>query len=385
MDMPNDSKAPDQEVVERVVTWHNRLPGARRIEAHHVTGIGIVALPFAAAVQPAAPWKLVLRRLRPAPARFAEPLIDSIGTARAATFGWVHGAALRPGPADWPLRTATVEGDPAADLQWRYLRTAAVEFGSRRIRVLMGGSGAKAPVLGARHWNPHSLRGMLVGAATVLVLACGSALFVRHGQATAAGPLADQSAPEELVPGPLPAASATASAPGLKAEPAPTLAPAPAPAPATAAASASASATITAPTSGAESSDSAPGKKALVLPGAPRSTIGVDRAASSNPRSPSAGPSPNLAPAQPRATSAPQQPVAWSLATKITRNRAATELRILLINSSVNKRSGSVRVEAVQTPGGWRAVMGPFASREAAEQTRESLRAQGVQLESIGF
>ena len=42
------------EVLLRVVAWHNRHPLARRITANQVHSIGEVVLPFASALAPAA-------------------------------------------------------------------------------------------------------------------------------------------------------------------------------------------------------------------------------------------------------------------------------------------------------------------------------------------
>jgi hypothetical protein len=188
-------RAPGDDLVARVVAWHNRHPLARRIGPQHVQGFGLVALPFvldgpaaAAAPEPGA-GSLRERAARraagaglpaaAAPATgkaqrgaFSERFLPPFSAAAVAQWALRHGTPESPGPADWPLRQVAVDGQraAAASVGALWVRTAAVECGGAVRRVLIG-AGGRPRVLGRRLWDLKrctavgALAGLLVGAA----------------------------------------------------------------------------------------------------------------------------------------------------------------------------------------------------------------------------
>ena len=187
-------------VAARLVAWHNRHPLARRITAAQVHAVGYVALPFvainvgidagkgraaaaAAESPPAAAGAFAeggslreraLARARkqeaavpPAPdgvrtsvpqgplqPDFSENFIDPLTLRQVARFAAKAGQPLACAPGDGPLRLVRADGaHPGRAVVPLYLLTAAIEAGTSKSRVLLGG-GAQAAVLGRRIWSP---------------------------------------------------------------------------------------------------------------------------------------------------------------------------------------------------------------------------------------
>ncbi len=330
MNHPIEPSTADSELIGRVVAWHNRRWFTRRIEARHVTGLGLVALPFAPAAAAggtrAAGW---LRR--PPVPLFDDPLIPPLRRSAIAALARRHGVLERPGPSAWPLRRFDSASSDGADAQWRFLRTAAIELGPRRIRVLVGAEGAQAAVIGARFWNRQHLRRLLAGLTAGVALAFAATL-------TSQVVLSD------------PPAVASAAAPAA-----------------------------VAPEPAAESSDE-------VVDGA------ADAAASRTETDPPADAAVSEAPAMatpPAASAAPSAggdgSTVYALATEPTRSRAGSLLRLMLMNAPHEPRADRAHAEVMRTAAGWRAVLWPYASPAAAEQARQALEQRGVRVELVAF
>ncbi|MCW5635284.1 MAG: hypothetical protein KIT17_18250 [Rubrivivax sp.] len=190
---------PHDDLVARVVAWHNRHPLARRITPAQVGSVGLVSFPFhapavdappPAAVQPLpeAPGRLRERARAQAGqagqggtegsrdtapsgtaradapdgpaararkgwgAAFAENLLDPHSPREVARWLLCHGSRARPGPADAPARDvdASAGHTPAGKAMVRlWVHTAAIELGAQRVRVLVSPLGARR-VLGPR-------------------------------------------------------------------------------------------------------------------------------------------------------------------------------------------------------------------------------------------
>lgn len=168
------------DVTARVVTWHNRHPLARRITRTQVSGVGIVALPFALkapageAVAPAAPQDLT--------PIFGDDWMFHAAPQRLGAWVRAHGVYPLVGAAHWPLRQIDADLPLArrADAQGlegrtvRHLVTAVIDVAGQRVRVLLTPHEAMktAAVFGSRVYSVP--RGSaLAGASAALGLALG--------------------------------------------------------------------------------------------------------------------------------------------------------------------------------------------------------------------
>jgi hypothetical protein len=323
-------RSPGDDLVARVVAWHNKHPLARRIGAAHVHGLGLVALPFvtdgpaapvpaassAAPAAPAAsgsggdapapaPASLRERAMQraggalPAPAAaaspsagaaqrpaFSERFLPPFSAARVGAWALQQGVPQSPGPANWPLRQVAVDGRlaAAAAVGTLWVRTAAIDGGARQRRVLIGG-GAEPQVLGARLWDLRrcaalgSALGVLVALAMLLprALAPAPAGVAPAAAAAASAPVAGASAPLPARPRAAVAADTTVAAPGAASVEPAAAAAAPPAAVAAASAAAAASAPVadvaavaTAPAAAAAPTAPAPAPAAATRTSAPR-------------------------------------------------------------------------------------------------------------------
>ena len=182
MNDPQDPQA--RSLVASVVAWHNRHLLARRITPAAVQGIGVVALPFAAADQIAG--KAGLRRL------FKERFIAGMSPRRVAQWALRHGqydSPLAPGAPqrDVPVDPPRQVDVPAGSVAMRFVTTAAIEAGGRRTRVLLGAApaGRPAAVLGARLHSPGRCAAALALCVGVVLLAY---LLLKHAPNAGATP-----------------------------------------------------------------------------------------------------------------------------------------------------------------------------------------------------
>ncbi len=405
---------PIHDPVAQVVAWHNRHPLAQRIQPEHVSGVGVVSLPFVAADEPPAKpwqrlpkmlWRKVLRlakrpekpasgtSLKPA---FSEDLIAPISAKRVAAFALRHGSPERPGAADLPQREVAVDEKLASGSVVRlYLTTACVEKGKGRVRVLLG-SAAKAKFLGARLWDKPkraaaaAVAVLLVAAAVAIGMmwgggtdadgdkAAGVVLAASAAQATAAVPAASEPAKPESPE--LPAANASApsdatgeaqaSAPAASAEQADSAA-------VLASAAADRSAKSDAPTE----VDTAQDTEAIELSAKQALRPGL----SSEERAEAVRQAKLLRSQTPAPVVKPTK--VYALVTSLTGTRAASERRLRMMGLSFagGKMSGDLRSEIMKVDKGWRATLWPFTSRKEAEAARDMLADRGVYTEVLAF
>lgn len=420
---------PIHDPVAQVVAWHNRHPLAQRIQPEHVSGVGVVSLPFVAAEgHSAKPWqrlpkmlwqkvlRLAKRPEKPAAApllkaAFSEDFIAPISAKRVAAFALRHGSPERPGAADLPQREVAVDEKLASGSVVRlYLTTACVEKGKGRVRVLLG-SAAKAKFLGGRLWDKPK-RAAATGVAVLLVAAA-----VAIGMMWGGGAGGDGGADGDKASGVASAASAaqaTAVAPAASAasaasEPAkpesPELPAANASAPSDATGEAQASAPAASASASTEQADSA---------AVPASAAAADHSAKSDaPTEVDAAPAkevielgakqalrPGLS-SEERAEAVRQAnllrsqtpaPVVkptkvYALVSSLTGTRAASERRLRMMGLSFagGKMSGDLRSEIMKVDKGWRATLWPFTSRKEAEAARDMLADRGVYTEVLAF
>lgn len=403
--------------VARVVTWHNRHPLAQRIQPEHVSGVGVVSLPFVAADEPPAkPWqrwpkmlwqKVLLLARRPekpafAPrlkAAFSEDLIAPISAKRVAAFALRHGSPERPGAADLPQREVAVDEKLASGSVVRlYLITACVEKGKGRVRVLQG-SVAKAKFLGARLWEKPKTAAaaavavLLVAAAVAIGMMWGGATdadgdkaagvvsAASAAQVTAAVPAASEPVKPESPELPSANASAPTGASGVAqaSEPAAFAEQAD-----SAAVSASAAADRSAKSDAPTEVDAAQDTEAIELGAKQPLRPGL----SSEERAEAVRQANLLrsqTPAPPAAVAKPTK--VYALVTSLTGTRAASERRLRMMGLSFagGKMSGDLRSEIMKVDKGWRATLWPFTSRADAEAARDMLADRGVYTEVLAF
>jgi len=408
--------------VSQVVAWHNRHPLAQRIKPEHVSGVGVVSLPFVSAEEQAAKawqrfpkmlWQKALRlakrpdkpaalaSLKPA---FSEDFIAPITAKQVAAFALRHGSPERPGAADLPQREVAVDEKLASGSVVRlYLTTACVEKGKGRVRVLLG-SAAKAKFLGGRLWDKPKRAAaagvavLLVAAAVAIGLMWGGGAGTGADGAKAAGEVsaasaakatavatAASAASEHASTGSSEVASASASAPSGDTGEAESAGPA-ASAPH---AHSDAAPTASQPDHSAKSAeatgaDAAPGKE-MIEPGVKQAL----RPLLSSEERAEAVRQANLLRSQ---TPAPPADVVkptkvYALVTSLTGTRAASERRLHMMGLSFagGKMSGDLRSEIMKVDKGWRATLWPFTSRAEAEAARDMLAERGVYTEVLAF
>jgi len=409
---------PIHDPVAQVVAWHNRHPLAQRIKPEHVSGVGVVSLPFVAAdEQTAKPWqrwpKMVWQKLlrlakRPETqptgallkAAFSEDFIAPISAKKVAAFALRHASPERPGAADLPQREVAVDEKLASGPVVRlYLTTACVEKAKGRVRVLLG-SAANSRFLGGRLWDKRRRAAAAAGVAALLVaapLAIGSmwgrgpsadaaataavATAASGAQAKSTGYVASAaSAPATPDSSEVPSegASALSSATGAAeaGEPA-----ASAEHEHSAAAPAASAADHSAKSAGASEADAAPDPQTMDL-GVKK---GLHPVLSSEERAEAVRQANLLRSQTPVPVVKPTK--VYALVSSLTGTRAASERRLHMIGLSFagGRMSGDLRSEIVKVDKGWRATLWPFTSRKEAEAARDMLADRGVYTEVLAF
>ena len=412
---------PIHDPVAQVVAWHNRHPLALRIQPDHVSGVGVVSLPFVAAEEQAAKawqrlpkmlWQKVLRLAKrpekPAAAprlkaAFSEDFISPISAKRVAAFALRHGSPERPGAADLPQRDVAVDEKLSSGAVVRlYLTTACVEKGKGRVRVLLG-SAAKAKFLGGRLWDKPKRAAaagvvvLLVAAAVAIALmwgggggagavaegdkAFGVASAASAAQATAVVPEAS-AASEPAIPESTEEPSANASAPSDATGEAQASAPAASAEQAHSAAAPAASAADPSAKSDAPTEvDAAQDTEAIELGAKQALRPGL----SSEERAEAVRQANLLRSQTPAPVVKPTK--VYALVSSLTGTRAASERRLRMMGLSFagGKMSGDLRSEIMKVDKGWRATLWPFTSRADAEAARDMLADRGVYTEVLAF
>jgi hypothetical protein len=405
--------------VAQVVAWHNRHPLAQRIQPEHVSGVGVVSLPFVAVKEKSAKswqrlpkmlWRKVLRlakrsekpasgaSLKPA---FSEDLIAPISAKRVAAFALRHGSPERPGVGGLPQREVAVDEKLAPGSVVRlYLTTACVEKGKGRVRVLLG-SAAKAKFLGGRLWNKPK-RAAAAGV-VVLLVAAAVAIGMMWGGDAGAGADDDKAS---SVASAASAAQATAAVPAASAasEPAKSESTKLPAANASAPSDATGEAQASAPAASKEQADSAAVPASAAADRSATSDAPTDVDTAQDTEAIELGAKQALRPglsSEERAEAVRQAkllrsqtpaPVVkptkvYALVTSLTGTRAASERRLRMMGLSFagGKMSGDLRSEIMQVDKGWRATLWPFNSRKEAEAARDMLADRGVYTEVLAF
>ena len=480
-------------VAARLVAWHNRHPLARRITAAQVHAVGYVALPFvlkdvlkdvsketskeasseaaaaphaaagetgAAGAAGAAGGSLRERALAwarqpesatlpmpdiaasaaphgPLQPDFSENFIDPLTPRQVARFAAKAGQPLARAPSDAPTRLVRADGThPGRAAVPLYLLTAAIETGTHKSRVLLGG-GAQAAVLGHRIWSRPRI-GALLGVLTMSVV--GLVMALRLAPAPAAAALAATHVPALNVAAvthanaPAPgdareaprraehtvgrtaehtseprAERAVASAIERQAEPATAhRAERPAARPAAHGATVAQTLVSTPVAAPAEVAASTPGRMALpsIRPqlseeakaAARQARAGAKAAATASlpatPAGTAAMPAtqPAIQPSTQPGTLLGTQPTTptFALSTRRLRTRAeADQVQVAMqsLLTTVGKTVGAnpVKVDVLAEGDDWRVVGWPFGSRTNADKARALLVSRGMRVQVVGF
>ena len=364
-------------------------------------------------------------------AAFIEDFIAPISRRAAARFIARHGVALAAPPAGEPVReVAVAKASPGEAVVLLYAGTAAIEDGTRRVRVLLA-PGATGPVLGPRLYDRRLIAALCV---TLLSVAAAAGLALRPVAQAPAEPAAMAAAMSAPAPAPAPASALPAPAPAATPHepPAAVAAPAPAPAPAPLAsaapvpevptpASAPAHATppvhakeharppASAPAAPAPRRDRRPplddaakaaARQAVAdlrasLPPAPVHAATPAQAHASGP-----APAPPVAPATASkqatlpaaAHAAPAVPAAgqplFALTSRVLRTEAESEQLATAARALLAQPAGKAKplhVELMAAGADWRVVAWPFSSAAEAERARALLASRGLRVQVVGF
>lgn len=388
------------ELVARVVAWHNRHPLARRITAAQVQGVGVVVLPFiapgwATPAPPQPPTEATGATLReralaetqagvgavvgnavvaalpqPVPSKaqrhrwraaFSEDFIAPLKPRRVARFARGHAGLESPPASAWPRREVLVDAALLAGQDapaWLYLHTAAVEVGSRRIRLLLSET-APGLAIGPRLWSAQRAWGAGLTAVALLAAALGATQ----------GHFPNKPGPETMLAAALPDAAsapppAIARLPEPVPEPVPQQAPPPEPdEPTTAPATAPTTAPTTWPVNIRPQIDAETARAARRDAASWRA---MDAAASSTPRPPAGG--------------------HYALVARSTKSRAASEVLLgFMKTAAIEEGKAAQRQEVLPAQNGWRATLWPFATAQDAQLARELLAARGVDVDVVSF
>lgn len=397
------------ELISRVVAWHNRHALAQRITSAHVRSIGVVVLPFVTSDVSGSMSKAHGCRRVPV---FSEDFIAPLKPRQVAAFALRQGSTEHPGTATWSQRVVPADaGHESAELSLLYLRTASIELGNHRCRVLIG-SGPNPRIIGPRAWSMPRIAGVSATATAVAASAVLSLLLVKPPEQPeavllASAPLATTDVRAASAPAaassPIPArVQAPASAAGTEkiAPPLAAVAAASVPVLGVSAAGSAASAAVaaapmalraSAPSPGPvrvpeQVADRAPAVVANRDPALPiiRPMLDSDMRASAlleSRRLRAMSPAPRVA-----ATAHDSRP-AYAVVTATTRTRNVAERvqRVMGSSASARELPGNPRSELMQVTDGWRAVLWPFRNRDDAKVAQAMLSERGVRTEVLEF
>ena len=360
-------------------------------------------------------------------AAFIEDFIAPISRRAAARFIARHGVALAAPPAGEPVReVAVAKASPGEAVVLLYAGTAAIEDGTRRVRVLLA-PGATGPVLGPRLYDRRLIAALCV---TLLSVAAAAGLALRPVAQAPAEPAAMAAAMSAPAPAPAPASALPAPAPAATPHEPPAAVAAPAPAPLASAAPvpevptpAAATAHATPPVHAKEharppaSAPAAPAprrdrrpplddaakaaaRQAVAdlrasLPPAPVHAATPAQAHASGP-----APAPPVAPATASkqatlpaaAHAAPAVPAAgqplFALTSRVLRTEAESEQLATAARALLAQPAGKAKplhVELMAAGADWRVVAWPFSSAAEAERARALLASRGLRVQVVGF
>ena len=410
------------ELIAQVVVWHNRHRLARRITSEHVRAIGVVVLPF---VVPETTGKPTVKS--PVPA-FSEDFIAPLTPKQVSSFALKHGSREQPGAASWSQRVVPVDaGHESADLTLIYLRTACIELGDHRCRLLIG-DGTRPKILGPRAWSVPRIAAASAAATAAVASVVMTTWLIGLSErpevvlasvsapASAVRPAVTSASGTVSMSAPLPAAPSASAAARAQAEktqlPVAASVASSVSIPVSASASASAIPALARAASAAIKSSSPLAAVAAVPPASAvmSKTLAepaVEVAPASRPRKSPLAVRPELssevraaallegrrlralgpAPTSSGAASAPGAGHVYAVMTASTRTRAMAERGHLLMDSSASAGEfpGKPRSDLMQVAGGWRAVLWPFRSRDDAKVAQAMLSERGVRTEVLEF
>lgn len=409
------------QAIAQVVAWHNRHPLAERITPAQVLSVGVVALPFVvklpkgattahgtepllepaleaasaasslreranaaasgavtAAPKPAASVPDAADDAVPGRRAFSERFMPQPSLRRIATFARRFGSLVAPDASLGPRRDVAMDhklGSGGTVL--RFLGTAAIENGERRVRVLWA-LAAPHHVLGPRLWSRARVAALGAASSTCVMLA-------------AAIPLWRQPVPATVMPPAVVTASAAASTAASQAAPM---------APDAAARAVVAIAARPVPVASRPEPESEPEPEVVIaeppppaLPGAtawpvsirPRIDTGTGRHARAQ------GPSTRVVskatvPKPQMGAAAPTPGAAYAVVARSTKSRLASEMLLGFMQSAAGGQGKtSQHTEVLPDAKGWRASWWPFASRQEAERARKVLAVTGMHAEVVEF
>ena len=338
---------------------------------------------------------------------FSEDFIAPLTPRQVADFALRQGSSSRPGAPEWPQRDVLPDaGTPASVPVVRFVHSAAIEVGKARGRVLIG-VGPRPKVLGQRLMSRSRLLGAASGVAAMLLMSLVAVLTFSHpgtsahgdpqlAAAAAASAASAGASAAEAAQAPAHAASGQLVALGPEAASAPHEAEAPshpdisasaiaptASSPLTTAAHTSVATAAVPPASGAAESEAPPTRS--IRPELSAEAREAARQQSNELRQAKAAQAAS-SPDAPKATEAhASKGQAYAVATIPTRTRAGSQLRLVLMGAPEIARAGEPHAEVMQVAEGWRAVMWPYPSREAAETVRDMFASRGIKAEVIEF
>ena len=379
------------------------------------------------------------RSLRPVERRgFSEDFIDPLTPRRIARFALRHGSLTAPPPGAGPVREVLEDDGLCArgSVQTWHLRTAAIEVGSRRVRVLLG-DGPDAAVIGPRLWSPGRIAGGALAWALAMSGLIAAQTMSRHAAETevaVVAPAEQASAPARADPVPAPTAPAAQVAEATRAasavvlphgaEPAASVPPPPsaqaaasapgpftpvaeavasalplaaAPAAGPAAAAAvpvpAASSPAVSPAAAAPGPAPAPAWPVNIRPVIDVETVRAAKRESAALRAQGKG-EPTTGTAERRADGVPPDKSAapaadgttYALAARSTRNRAASEVLLGLMKTAAAASGDKTqRTEVMAAQQGWRAIWWPFHTRQDAEKAQALLVSVGLEADLVEF
>lgn len=411
----------------RIASWHNRHPLARRISPGSVTGIGVVAVPFAGnahgarreptlAQDPAAPPAASTLRERaqtsdadetrrkpargtPVDARdraFDEDFLPGVSPRRAANFAARVGVDVDPSSGALPRRDlVVVPGRAARGVEWRFVGSAAIESHGRRVRILFC-DGAAAPfrVVGPRIWAPGRIAIMaLLPALALTSLGVGRQLLNRadasavtvasappiHPSMQAASSAAPAELGEQAAPRVLSATTEPAAAHDLPDEPA-------AEAPIIQAAASATTASVPEPTPHMGEPGAGQRLKINLRP-----QLDPDQARRARLESAAARAGRVQEPAREHeapdsSKTQPNDKHIYAVVARATRTRAASQVMLGLMQATVDGEGApGARADVLPSEQGYRASWWPFLRRIDAEQARDRLAKLGVPVDVVEF
>jgi hypothetical protein len=327
---------------------------------------------------------------------FSERIVDGLTAARIARFAGQHGHTTRPGAASWPLRE--VPGDEgliiggsgtsteAAKPVRLYLKSAAIDAGRSRSRVLVGRAGTGLPpIIGRRCLSPSRLGLAGISVLALLGIAASAWRAVADGAAALERPAAAVAASAPF--------SGAASAASFTVSSATSPMPSPASAPistsaviAAAALPASEAASPAAPTASAPEIATAvqPAPSAAMATGA--AAASASAAASAPVTAAASAPAPTIKPTLKEALQNGRHVVALVGPASVSKADAEALLtRMRAQAAPMQAEPAALQAQVFQTPEGWRAAVWPFASREEAQLINAMLVARGLKTKAVDF